>query len=454
VPIAADDDGAGFLCSSATFNVAAGTNYSVQVDGHYGVTENIVLTWSLEITTNRLPVIVTEPRSQTAAAGSDVTLSVVVESNPAIVYQWFKNDLEVIDATNSSLTLSNLSAAQVAIYKVQITDSGTFRSIFSRKVKVQINSAGAGLAINADARAEDKFRSATDPTRVGTSDPDDPSFVTGYTGTQVFTTYGSSSDPNEPNHCGYPPCQTYWGAYTAPATGRLIVNNQGTSYDAILSVYTGPNTSFSNLVPVACSAGHGLGNEVVVFDVFAGTNYWVVQSGVTLTNGNCANGTTVVNYSLAASPLFTLLPTSHTLTNGANVILSFTVTGTPSLGYQWRFNGVDIPGATTTSLTIPSFQFSSEGRYSIIVTNAGGTNVFDAALVYLNSQLRLVNSVAVSSTFYSQLVGTGYTNYIIQCSSNFVDWVSVTTNYSPFGIINFADPMAGSAKRYYRGKKL
>jgi hypothetical protein len=57
------------------------------------------------------------------------------------------------------------------------------------------------------------------------------------------------------NHCGYPPCGTYWGAYTAPATGRLTVNNLGTTYPAILSVYTGPPTSYTNPSPVACSSG-------------------------------------------------------------------------------------------------------------------------------------------------------------------------------------------------------
>jgi hypothetical protein len=454
VAVAADDDSGGFLCSSVSFNASSGTRYLIQVDGHYAVSGNIVLNWSHETTTNKLPLILTQPRSQTAAAGATVVLSVLVDTNPAVVYQWQKNDLAIAGATNSSLTLNNLSAAQVAIYSVQITDSNSLRSVSSRKVKVQINSAGAGLAINADARAEDKFRSATDSSRVGTDDPDDPSLVTGYTGTQVFTTYGGSMDPNEPNHCGIPPCQTYWGAYQAPATGRLTINNNGTSYNAILAVYTGPNTSFSNLVPVACSSGHTPGNESVVFDAFLGTNYWVVLSGVTLPDSSCANGTTIVNYSLAAAPLFTMLPTSRTLTNGATVMLTFTVSGTPALGYQWRFNGIDIPGATTTSLPLLSFQSLNEGRYSIVVTNAGGTNIFDAALIYLNTSTRFVNESAINNTFYSTLLGSAGSNYEIQVSSNLLNWEIVRTTNGYLGIINLAEPISGYSKRYYRARRL
>src|SRR5204863_7975958 len=114
------------------FHAAAGTNYAIQVDGHYGITGNIVLSWNLEVTSNQLPAIVTQPLSQTAAVGTDVTLSVTVQTNPAIVYQWFKNDVPIASATNSTLTLTDLSAYQVGVYQVQVSNSIALGSIFSR----------------------------------------------------------------------------------------------------------------------------------------------------------------------------------------------------------------------------------------------------------------------------------------------------------------------------------
>ena len=181
---------------------------------------------------------------------------------------------------------------------------------------------------------------------------------------------------------------------------------------------------------------------------------WVVLGGVTLTNGSCANGTTVINYRLSAAPSFTRLPVSQTLNDGTNVTLTFTVTGTPALGYQWRLNGTNIYGATGTALTIPTFQSTNQGSYSILVTNGGGVNLFESAPIYLNSQLRLINSVRVSNSFYSQLLGVANGTYIIQVSSNLTTWVPMATNTPQFGVLTFGEPMtAGQTNRFYRAKR-
>jgi hypothetical protein len=45
-------------------------------------------------------------------------------------------------------------------------------------------------------------------------------------------------------------------------------------------------------------------------------------------------------------------------------------TGNGFLRYQWRYNGVNIPGATNISIVITNAQFSSEGTYSVVVTDS------------------------------------------------------------------------------------
>ncbi|MBK7998625.1 MAG: immunoglobulin domain-containing protein [Verrucomicrobia bacterium] len=62
------------------------------------------------------------------------------------------------------------------------------------------------------------------------------------------------------------------------------------------------------------------------------------------------------------------------LPNGTNV--TFTVgasTFEPPLNYQWRFNGVDIPGATTTSLLVTNVALENEGDYDCVVTDGVGS---------------------------------------------------------------------------------
>jgi hypothetical protein len=49
----------------------------------------------------------------------------------------------------------------------------------------------------------------------------------------------------------------------------------------------------------------------------------------------------------------------------------------PPISYQWRFNGVDIPGATGTSYTVTDVQLDEEGDYSCAVTD-GVSTVFSA----------------------------------------------------------------------------
>lgn len=44
--------------------------------------------------------------------------------------------------------------------------------------------------------------------------------------------------------------------------------------------------------------------------------------------------------------------------------------GTAPLAYQWRKDGVPIPGATNDQMVISQSQFSDTGRYSVLVSDA------------------------------------------------------------------------------------
>jgi hypothetical protein len=72
----------------------------------------------------------------------------------------------------------------------------------------------------------------------------------------------------------------------------------------------------------------------------------------------------------AGLPTITSQPQDRSASAGSTVMFSVTATGVAPLNYQWRKNGVDIPSAAGTSLTLNNVQ--TGGNYSVVVSNGRG----------------------------------------------------------------------------------
>ncbi|NWJ41806.1 MAG: M4 family metallopeptidase [Geothrix sp.] len=72
-------------------------------------------------------------------------------------------------------------------------------------------------------------------------------------------------------------------------------------------------------------------------------------------------------------------PVSCSVSAGTQVTFSVVAGGTGPLSYQWRKDGVDIPGARASSLTIPGAAARDEGSYQVLVTNGQGSVLSAAA---------------------------------------------------------------------------
>jgi len=59
------------------------------------------------------------------------------------------------------------------------------------------------------------------------------------------------------------------------------------------------------------------------------------------------------------------------------------VSGAEPLAFQWRFNGVDIPGATASSLTLANVQLANSGAYRVRISNPFGATISDPANLVL-----------------------------------------------------------------------
>ena len=83
----------------------------------------------------------------------------------------------------------------------------------------------------------------------------------------------------------------------------------------------------------------------------------------------------VVSDGSGQAPAITSQPQNQNVTNGNSVTFSVNATGTPPLGYQWQFNGTNLPGATTSNLTLTGVTFAQAGFYACVVTNAAGSTI-------------------------------------------------------------------------------
>src|SRR5690606_26966976 len=80
-----------------------------------------------------------------------------------------------------------------------------------------------------------------------------------------------------------------------------------------------------------------------------------IQSGLFVLDGT-ALLTPQNNY----PPLLVTPPASLTATQGMNVTFTPVVTGS-ALHFQWRFNGAELPGATSSNLTLLNVQATQAG---------------------------------------------------------------------------------------------
>jgi hypothetical protein len=84
------------------------------------------------------------------------------------------------------------------------------------------------------------------------------------------------------------------------------------------------------------------------------------------------------------APTITQQPTlpSRTLFAGYSVSLTAAASGTPPLTYQWRKDGQNLSGKTSTTLSLTGVTAADAGAYDIVVTSAyGSTSSTPVALV-------------------------------------------------------------------------
>jgi uncharacterized repeat protein (TIGR03803 family) len=325
VEIASDEESGGALTSEVRFNVQAGVEYEIAVDGYNGAVGNYVLNWSFVQTANRYPVIETHPASATVAPGANHTFSASAIGT-GLTYSWSLNGIAVPNATAASLTVTNIDENDVGTYVLRVTQGTLF--VDTHPVTLQMNRTGAGtqLALGAD-KLPDAQREAP-PITLGeipsllASDATPASVIRGYTGTQILNTYGAGGSGELPI-CGVAGGASVWVKILAAQSGVLHVNTDGSSYNTVIAIYDqSPGVDVLRYLDCDNNGGIDHIDSAVAVSVLGGRTNFVQIDGV-----NGATGILNLNYSLVVPS--TLTPIGP----NASGQYQFLVVGRPEMAF-------------------------------------------------------------------------------------------------------------------------
>jgi Immunoglobulin domain len=157
---------------------------------------------------------------------------------------------------------------------------------------------------------------------------------------------------------------------------------------------------------------------------------------------------------IPAPPQITSPPTNRTVSVGASAGFLVGATGSPTLNYQWYFNGTNIPGATASAYTRTNAQRYDAGNYLAIVTNTLGSATSSPALLTVTPVSPVIlNSPSNSGDGRFLFQGSGDPGgFAIQASSNLVNWADLTNLFSPSGVFQFSDWTSNAPQKYYRAR--
>jgi hypothetical protein len=200
-------------------------------------------------------------------------------------------------------------------------------------------------------------------------------------------------------------------SFSVGATGTPTLYYQWLSDGTNLSGATGNTLTFPSVIPP----------ELGPYSVIVSNNYGSVTSYV-------AN--------LYLAPYLETPFTGLETYSGQTNTLSVGAWGSGNLAYQWFFNGMAIPDATSSNLVLSSVQFTNAGSYTVVVSSAYGsiTNAPEQVIVNpANTTIEFCANVVIQGT-------VGYT-YTIESTTNLSDpnsWV-VQTNLTLTQPIEFWD---------------
>ena len=379
--------GATFAINSAV--AASAGSYSVAVTNRNGsVTSDavpLVVTDTVPLTP---PVILAQPASLVLFENeSGNSLSVVLASPIGVSYQWRKNGANIPGATLFTYAISP-EASVAGRYSVIATNAAGAATSQEATVSVvdfpdapqfTLQPAGEtvlpGTTVTFSARAIGSTAVSYQWRRNGVE-------LSGATGATLVLPYVSAAATGT-----YTVVATNLEGVASSAAAPLMMRTTPlgppviTAQPAATTVI--PNGNLTLTAGVAANppatyqwflSGQTLPGEtaqtVVLSNVTAAGTY---TFSATNSQGTVTSAPTSIR--LTAPIEFGSTPPDQVTPAGSSVTLSAPVQSSSNLGYQWRKNGVAVPGATSATLAFAAAKSSDAGSYTLTATHGEGSQV-------------------------------------------------------------------------------
>jgi sugar lactone lactonase YvrE len=136
----------------------------------------------------------------------------------------------------------------------------------------------------------------------------------------------------------------------------------------------------------------------------AGDNGASYTVSVSNAQGSVLSGAATLT--VMAAPAITAQPLNQSVIAGQTATFSVTASGGGTLAYQWQRNGVDLPSATASVLTLPGTALSDSGaQFRVKVSNAVGSLTSSSALLTVSAAPTAVSIDAFSASAPSVAYG-------------------------------------------------
>ena len=363
-----------FSLNYAASNLVAGT-YGTTV-WFTNLNDGISFARPFTLTVFGPPVITAQPTNHTVPEAATVTFSVGVVGVLPLSYQWQFTATNILNETNATLVLTNVTVSQSGLYSVIVTNilgaatsSNALLTVITKGQPVVVSfddlSGGAVVPVGYHGLTWSNF-SCVDGVHY--------SIRSGY---QVAVV---SSNNGAYDVFGYPASMVSTGSFnlisaylTAAWYDNLLVEAQG---------YADGMLYYDNTYTLSAT-----NPTLIHFDYFGINRVLFIPSGGTWHAGYGGNGVNFVMDNVTISdaikyesaPQIIVQPTDQIVIQAATARFSVGVVGSLPLFYQWRKgemplnDGANIAGAYTPSLVISNAMNDDAGVYSVVVTNAFGS---------------------------------------------------------------------------------